>query len=79
MKIACLVSEAHHPLSGSVHVGSLSLMQMVKISAALCDYRSNKRLFYAVILKHFQLDHHRMLLLSLNYDSQMNTGLGELL
>nr|YP_009872533.1 acetyl-CoA carboxylase carboxyltransferase beta subunit [Hippophae rhamnoides subsp. sinensis]WAL33469.1 acetyl-CoA carboxylase carboxyltransferase beta subunit [Hippophae rhamnoides]QKT21847.1 acetyl-CoA carboxylase carboxyltransferase beta subunit [Hippophae rhamnoides subsp. sinensis]UNZ11132.1 acetyl-CoA carboxylase carboxyltransferase beta subunit [Hippophae rhamnoides subsp. sinensis]WAL33555.1 acetyl-CoA carboxylase carboxyltransferase beta subunit [Hippophae rhamnoides]WAL33641.1 ac len=30
--------------------GSLSLMQMAKISAALYDYQSNKRLFYAAIL-----------------------------
>nr|URT60252.1 acetyl-CoA carboxylase beta subunit [Elaeagnus macrophylla x Elaeagnus pungens] len=30
--------------------GSLSLMQMAKISAALYDYQSNKKLFYAAIL-----------------------------
>nr|YP_010760326.1 acetyl-CoA carboxylase carboxyltransferase beta subunit [Cuscuta pacifica]WEY30290.1 acetyl-CoA carboxylase carboxyltransferase beta subunit [Cuscuta pacifica] len=33
-----------------VHEGSLSLMQMAKISAALYDYQSNKRLFYISIL-----------------------------
>nr|YP_009434512.1 acetyl-CoA carboxylase carboxyltransferase beta subunit [Bergenia scopulosa]ATE89479.1 acetyl-CoA carboxylase carboxyltransferase beta subunit [Bergenia scopulosa] len=30
--------------------GSLSLMQMAKISSALCDYQSNKKLFYVSIL-----------------------------
>ncbi|PWA95122.1 acetyl-CoA carboxylase-D, chloroplast [Artemisia annua] len=30
--------------------GSLSLMQMAKISAALYDYQSNKKLFYVPIL-----------------------------
>ena len=30
--------------------GSLSLMQMAKISSALYDYQSNKKLFYVAIL-----------------------------
>nr|YP_010014232.1 AccD [Thulinella chrysantha]QOI12739.1 AccD [Thulinella chrysantha] len=30
--------------------GSLSLMQMAKISSVLCDYQSNKKLFYVSIL-----------------------------
>jgi len=30
--------------------GSLSLMQMAKISYASCDYQSNKKLFYVSIL-----------------------------
>nr|YP_010760267.1 acetyl-CoA carboxylase carboxyltransferase beta subunit [Cuscuta volcanica]WEY30225.1 acetyl-CoA carboxylase carboxyltransferase beta subunit [Cuscuta volcanica] len=33
-----------------VHEGSLSLMQMAKISAALYDYQFNKRLFYLSII-----------------------------
>nr|YP_009673726.1 acetyl-CoA carboxylase carboxyltransferase beta subunit [Cuscuta mexicana]QDF46424.1 acetyl-CoA carboxylase carboxyltransferase beta subunit [Cuscuta mexicana] len=33
-----------------VHEGSLSLMQMAKISSALYDYQANKRLFYVSIL-----------------------------
>nr|YP_010760027.1 acetyl-CoA carboxylase carboxyltransferase beta subunit [Cuscuta corymbosa var. stylosa]WEY29942.1 acetyl-CoA carboxylase carboxyltransferase beta subunit [Cuscuta corymbosa var. stylosa] len=33
-----------------VHEGSLSLMQMAKISSALHEYQSNKRLFYVSIL-----------------------------
>nr|AZL92782.1 AccD [Cuscuta chinensis]WCF05464.1 acetyl-CoA carboxylase subunit beta [Cuscuta chinensis] len=33
-----------------VHEGSLSLMQMAKISSALYEYQSNKRLFYVSIL-----------------------------
>nr|YP_009673836.1 acetyl-CoA carboxylase carboxyltransferase beta subunit [Cuscuta bonafortunae]QDF46542.1 acetyl-CoA carboxylase carboxyltransferase beta subunit [Cuscuta bonafortunae] len=33
-----------------VHEGSLSLMQMAKISSALYDYQSNKRLFYLSII-----------------------------
>nr|YP_010759969.1 acetyl-CoA carboxylase carboxyltransferase beta subunit [Cuscuta macrocephala]WEY29881.1 acetyl-CoA carboxylase carboxyltransferase beta subunit [Cuscuta macrocephala] len=33
-----------------VHEGSLSLMQMAKISSALYDYQSNKRLFYVSML-----------------------------
>nr|WEY30526.1 acetyl-CoA carboxylase carboxyltransferase beta subunit [Cuscuta gronovii] len=33
-----------------VHEGSLSLMQMAKISAALYDYQSNKKFFYISIL-----------------------------
>jgi hypothetical protein len=30
--------------------GSLSLMQMAKISSVLCDYQSSKKLFYISIL-----------------------------
>nr|YP_010388919.1 acetyl-CoA carboxylase carboxyltransferase beta subunit [Limnophila sessiliflora]UPQ44154.1 acetyl-CoA carboxylase carboxyltransferase beta subunit [Limnophila sessiliflora] len=33
-----------------MHEGSLSLMQMAKISSALYDYQSNKKLFYVAIL-----------------------------
>nr|YP_010122020.1 acetyl-CoA carboxylase beta subunit [Peristrophe japonica]QRF92904.1 acetyl-CoA carboxylase beta subunit [Peristrophe japonica] len=33
-----------------MHEGSLSLMQMAKISSALYDYQSNKKLFYVSIL-----------------------------
>ncbi|TYI97068.1 hypothetical protein E1A91_D01G117300v1, partial [Gossypium mustelinum] len=38
--------------SGGVHMqeGSLSLMQMAKISSAFYDYQSNKKLFYVSIL-----------------------------
>ena len=37
---------------GGAHMqeGSLSLMQMAKISSALYDYQSNKKLFYVSIL-----------------------------
>lgn len=59
-KITCLIEYATNqflPLilvcaSGGARIeeGSLSLMQMAKISSALYDYQSNKKLFYIAIL-----------------------------
>ncbi|KAG2331876.1 hypothetical protein Bca4012_018551 [Brassica carinata] len=48
--------------------GSLSLMQMAKISSVLCDYQSSKKLFYISILtsRSDYVDYH-VLVTSLHY------------
>ncbi|XLS44410.1 hypothetical protein HN51_001275, partial [Arachis hypogaea] len=48
-KITCLVEHAGNQLL-PLQEGSLSLMQMAKISSALYEYQKNKRLFYVSIL-----------------------------